>query len=74
MFLQLWEFTELLRNFRFSFAQKVVEEVQEHNVSVGQLKKISKQPPKLDGPYCSPNQLTTSRLSFVFLFGGFFSG
>ena len=42
-------------------AQRVVEEVEEHNVSIGQLKKISKQPPKLDGrpgtDGYSPNQL-----------------
>ena len=49
MFLQLWKFTELFRNFRFSMAHRVVEEVEEHNVSIGQLKKISKQLPKLDG-------------------------
>ena len=30
-------------------AQIVVEEVEEHNVSIGQLKKVSKQPQKLDG-------------------------
>ena len=45
-------------------AQRVIEEVEEHNVSIDQLKKISKQPPKLDGPHYSPNQLVVLLVYF----------
>ena len=42
MLCQLWEFIELLRNFRFTFSQQVVEDVEENDVSIGQLKKKDK--------------------------------
>ena len=41
MFHQLGEFSETLRNCRVAFHQEVVEDVEENDISVGQLKKES---------------------------------
>ena len=39
---QLWEFLQLFGNVGFTFRQKAVEKVEEHDVSIGQLKKIKR--------------------------------
>lgn len=42
MFHQLWEFAELVRNVWFTMPQKVVAEVEECDIGIGQLRKIRK--------------------------------
>ena len=38
---QLWEFIKLFRNVGFTFRQEAIQEVKVHDVSIGQLEKIT---------------------------------